>query len=62
MTDAQKDPAQPHPMIEATKTSLAEAGIEDHPAKPLADALCCSEENLAAPEARTPTCTSRHAT
>ena len=35
-------------MIEATTTSLAEAGIEERPEKLLADAGYCSEENLAA--------------
>ena len=48
VTDEQNDMGQLHPMIEATKTSLAEAGIEDRPEKLLADAGYCSEENLAA--------------
>jgi hypothetical protein len=48
VTDEQNDLAQLHPMIEATATSLAEAGIDDRPNKLLADAGYCSEENLAA--------------
>jgi transposase len=48
VTDEQNDLAQLHPMIEATKKSLAEAGICDRPGKLLADAGYCSEENLAA--------------
>ncbi len=48
VTDEQNDMGQLHPMIEATKTSLAEAGIEERPEKLLADAGYCSEENLAA--------------
>jgi hypothetical protein len=35
-------------MIEAIKTSLAEAGIEERPGTLLADAGYCSKENLAA--------------
>ena len=48
VTDEQNDMGQLHPMIEATKTSLAEAGIAERPEKLLADAGYCSEENLAA--------------
>ena len=48
VTDEQNDLGQLHPMIEATKASLAEAGIEDRPDNLLADAGYCSEENLAA--------------
>ena len=48
VTDEQNDVGQLHPMIEATKKSLAEAGICDRPGKLLADAGYCLEENLAA--------------
>jgi len=48
VTDEQNDLGQLHPMIEATKTSLAEAGIDERPNELLADAGYCSEENLAA--------------
>ena len=48
VTDEQNDMGELHPMIEATATSLAEAGIEERPEKLLADAGYCSEENLAA--------------
>ena len=48
VTDEQNDMGQLHSMIEATTTSLAEAGIEERPEKLLADAGYCSEENLAA--------------
>jgi hypothetical protein len=48
VTHEQNDMAQLHQMIEATKTSVAEAGIDDRPDKLLADAGYCSEENLAA--------------
>jgi transposase len=48
VTDEQNDIGQLHPMIEATKSSLAQAGIEERPEKLLADAGYCSEENLAA--------------
>ena len=48
VTDEQNDMGQLHPMIEATTTSLADAGIEERPEKLLADAGYCSEENLAA--------------
>ena len=47
VTDEQNDIGQLHPMIEATKASLAQAGIEDRPDKLLADAGYCSEKNLA---------------
>ncbi len=46
VTDCQNDLAQLHPMIQAIKTLLAEAGIEDRPEKLLADAGYCSKENL----------------
>ena len=48
VTDCQNDIGQLHPMIEAIKTSLAEAGIEERPGTLLADAGYCSKENLAA--------------
>jgi hypothetical protein len=48
VTDEQNDMGELHPMIEATKASLAAAGIDDRPDKLLADAGYCSEENLAA--------------
>jgi transposase len=48
VTDEQNDLAQLHPMIEATATSLAEAGIDDRPDKLLADAGYCSEDTQAA--------------
>jgi transposase len=48
VTDERNDLGLLHPMIEATKTSLAAAGIEDRPGKLLADAGYCSEGNLAA--------------
>ena len=48
VTDEQNDLGQLHSMIEATKTSLTEAGIDERPEKLLVDAGYCSEENLAA--------------
>ena len=48
VTDEQNHLGQLHSMIEATKTSLKEAGIDERPEKLLVDAGYCSEENLAA--------------
>lgn len=48
VTDDQNDTHQLHPMIEATKSSLADVGIDDHPDKLLADAGYANEESLAA--------------
>ena len=46
VTDQAGDVAQLAPMIDATTTSLADAGIEGAPEVILADAGYCSEENL----------------
>ncbi|HLI16195.1 MAG TPA: hypothetical protein VKV23_09120 [Acidimicrobiales bacterium] len=62
VTDEHNDMGQLHPMIEATRTSLAEAGIDDQPGTLLADAGYCSEENLAALDERAPTPPSPRAT
>lgn len=48
VTDEQNDAHQLHPMIGATESSLADAGIDDHPEKLLADAGYANEESLAA--------------
>ena len=48
VTEEQNDLSQLHSMIEATRTSLAEAGIEERPEKLLADPGYCSGKNLAA--------------
>ena len=48
VTDEQNDAHQLHPMIDATASSLAEAGIAERPGKLLADAGYASEENFAA--------------
>ena len=48
VTQEQNDSHQLHPMIDATATSLAEAGIEERPERLLADAGYASEENFAA--------------
>jgi len=47
VTDEQNDSHQLHPMIDATATSLAAAGIAERPGKLLADAGYASEENFA---------------
>lgn len=47
VTDEHNDQAQLHPMIAATATSLAAAGITERPEKLLADAGYASEANFA---------------
>jgi hypothetical protein len=56
VTDECNDFGQLHPMIEATETSLAEAGIDQRPEKLAADAGYASEENFAALDAEDPDC------
>lgn len=56
VTDEHNDLGQLHPMIEATNTSLAQAGIEERPENLLADAGYASEENFAALDENDPDC------
>jgi transposase len=56
VTDEHNDLGQLHPMIEATNTSLAGAGIDQRPDKLLADAGYASEENFTALDADDPDC------
>ncbi|MGC4192631.1 MAG: transposase, partial [Thermomicrobiales bacterium] len=56
VTDEHNDLGQLHPMIEATGTSLAEAGIDESPEKLLADAGYASEANFAALDEGDPDC------
>jgi transposase len=46
VTADQNDAHQRHPMVEATESSLADAGIEERPDKLLADAGYANEENF----------------
>jgi transposase len=56
VTCEHNDSGQLHPMIEATDSSLAGAGIEERPDRMLADAGYASEENFAALDADDPDC------
>jgi hypothetical protein len=56
VTDEHNDRVQLHPMIAATNQSLAGAGIDARPGQLLADAGCCSEDNLAALTDQDPDC------
>jgi transposase len=56
VTDEHNDVGQLHPMIEATETSLAEAGIDERPEKLAADAGYACEENFAGIDADDPDC------
>lgn len=56
VTDEHNDVHQLHPMITATSSSLADAGIDERPATLLADAGYASEENFAALDDDDPDC------
>lgn len=56
VTDEHNDLGQLHPMIEATKRSLDDAGITERPTAMLADAGYASEDNLARLDDEDPDC------